>query len=491
MYVMLNIFIAVAIALGSASAAPLALRVPRSALHADTLPREVRARHARVISGWRAPYRSSDMGNPSISPVNYGADPTGVADSSPAFALALRAMLNRSTGSTMSAGIADLGGVVLDLQGGVYSLSEPFAIPPMVGNMRIIDGTLRARDGFPSRAAVLQVGASPCDTDQQRSCNENIGLSGLTVDGRHVAETAIAINATMGATLDASSAVFGFTGCGIVVSGGHEAMITETWVAAYFWSDPLKARNNATGICLLGNDHFVTNVIVFSALTGVLNAGGANLFSGVHTWNTMTSMGGVGVLNAASASRFEGCYFDFTDLRLAVAESVAVADSFFLGGAQLEFRAPAGGARVAGVTVAGSVYSMTTLPPFRVNETEGPWTSVEDLQVTGTVWGARPSPQPRGGLSRASLRFSGACARAPRALDFSDAVVFPSVAAATRSVADVACAPAGAACTVMLDEEQPDARALSFWCAGSADAVNVSFTATLDQSVDSALRRVG
>ena len=480
--------------IGSSTSAH-SLRVPNAALRAPDLPSEVRARHARVVSGWRSPSSTStNTPYPNIFPGDVGADPTGIADSSAAFALALKALLNRSS-STMSANIADLGGATLDLQGGVYSLSSPFIIPQMVGNMRIIDGTLRARDNFlpTETVALLQIGASPCNAGQQKSCNENIGLSGLTVDGRHIAETAIAINSTMGATLDASSAVFGFNGCGIALNGGHEAMVTETWVAAYFWSDALKAKNNATGICVNGNDHFITNVIVFSALIGISNNGGANLFSGVHTWNTMTSMGGVGILNAAASTRFEGCYFDYTDLRLVVAESLSITSSFFLGNAQLEFRAPAAGSRVAGVYIAGSVYSMTTSLPFKVNETEGTWTSITDLVVDGMAWGEKPTPQPRGGLSYASQRFTGPCGGSPFSLDFSEAVVFPNVMTATRSVADVACTPQGALCSLMLDVVQPDARGVRAWCvtsSGTSGGVNVTFTATLDQSLDSALMYV-
>jgi len=262
----------------AAAAAPRG--VPRDALRPTDVHASVRARHARVMAAWGAPLR--DATAPAVSPVDFGADPTGVADSAAAFTRAMAALLNRSHGA-MSAGIKDLGGAVLDLGGGTYSLSTPLVVPQMVGNMRIIDGTLRARAGFPADAFVLQVGASPCAADKQASCNENIGLSGLTIDGGHVAAGALAINSTMGATLDASSAVFGFERCGIALYGGHEAMISETWVAAFFWSDPLKARNQATGICVNGNDHYVTNVIVFSALVGVAVDGAANIFSGVHT----------------------------------------------------------------------------------------------------------------------------------------------------------------------------------------------------------------
>jgi hypothetical protein len=392
----------------------------------------------------------------------------------------------------MSDGIVDLGGAVLDLGGGTYSLSAPLVVPQMVGNMRIIDGELRARAGFPAGAAVVQVGASPCTAGPQASCNENIGLSGLTIDGRHLAAGALAINSTMGATLDASSAVFGFERCGIALNGGHEAMVSETWVAAFFWSDALKAHNQATGICINGNDHVLTNVIVFSALVGVAVNGEANLIAGVHTWNTMTSLGGVGILNNAAASRFEGCYFDFTDLRLTVAESLAITSSFFLGNAQLEFRAPRAGSAVRGVYVAGSVYSMTTRPPIAVNETEGAWTSVTDLVVEGQVWGARPSAQPRTGVTKASKTWAGTCnfgggSAPPLVIDFSDVLAFPSVTAsnATRSLGGVTCSAFDPQCGVVLALQQPDPRAVAVACIWQGKFI--SFTATIDQSADSAV----
>lgn len=71
------------------------------------------------------------------------------------------------------------------------------------------------------------------------------------------------------------------------------------------------------GVAVDGNDHFLTNVIVFSAQTGVRLGGSANLVTNVHTWNDATGDGGVGIYNAASQNRFVGVYLDFTDLILA------------------------------------------------------------------------------------------------------------------------------------------------------------------------------
>ena len=71
----------------------------------------------------------------------------------------------------------------------------------------------------------------------------------------------------------------------------------------FFQSD-----NNATGILVAGNDHYVSDVIVYSALIGVELSGAANVISGVHTWNCATGKGGVGILNTAGHNHFTGCY---------------------------------------------------------------------------------------------------------------------------------------------------------------------------------------
>ena len=241
-------------------------RLP-SGMHAST-----RTAHRREMATWSGP--SLSAGAPTVNPVDFGADPTGKADSTAAFTAAMAAVLAHNTsGHRMSDGIYDLGGVVLDLQGGDYLISAPLVVPQYAGNMHIIDGTLRASPTFPAGDYVLDVcvsGAAKCSPPSgQGSCCENVGMSGLTLDGSHVALGCLRISNTMGATLDGSSAIFGFTGTGIDIAGGHETMISETWVAAYFWNDPKKESNAATGIYIGGNDHYVSNTIVFSARVGV------------------------------------------------------------------------------------------------------------------------------------------------------------------------------------------------------------------------------
>ena len=62
---------------------------------------------------------------------------------------------------------------------------------------------------------------------------------------------------------------------------------------------------SATGIWLDGNDHYLTNVIVFSSHVGVMVSGNANIITGVHTWNLATVNNGTGIYVTASQTRLQ------------------------------------------------------------------------------------------------------------------------------------------------------------------------------------------
>lgn len=327
---------------------------PTVAVHSRT-----RAAHRRIMSSWtsarrarRAVYSSPRV----LRPSDFGADPLCKDDSSAAFAALTAALVAMPVGN-MSDGIADLGGVAIDLEGGCYSLSQPWALPQMIGNFHVYYGELRARDTaptFPADASLVTVGAAACHTPSgQGSCNQNAGFHGVTFDGAHVAGACLSIYATMGAVVDSSSVVLGFVRVGIELVGGHEGMISDTWLAAYPWSSKFKENNNASGIEIRGNDHYVTNTICeqaaalvflrvrangrnppcrgrawhpsfhgrawhslcrsratalsptclltfftsstgYSSKIGVLLTGAANILQGVHTWNSATGNGGTG-----------------------------------------------------------------------------------------------------------------------------------------------------------------------------------------------------
>lgn len=449
---------------------------------------KTRAAHRRIMSGWKAPV--SAPSSPAVYPVAFGADPTGKTDSTSAFAAAMAAVLAHNTsGHKMSEGIADLGGVVLDLQGGDYLVSAPVVVPPYFGNLRIIDGTLRASSTFPANRYVIEVGSSAC-SNGQGSCNENVGMSGLTVDGSHVAAGCISITAAMGATIDSSSAIFGFTQNGIALFGGHETMITETWVAAYFWDSPYKEKcppSCGNGIGVFGNDHFVTNVIVFSAQTGVKLTGAANLLSGVHTWNDATGNGGVGIQNDSSQNRFLGCYLDFTDLVMTNAQQIVVTGGFFLGGAQVKFSAPKPNSVIYGTTISSNVWYDTNSAALAVNETVGTWTSITDLVIEGNPL---QQGQPAFPASKVSKTLTQSTSNPTSlAFDFSQSLLFPNVpiASAYATVSSVSGQnPFATQTVVSYPLVSLNGQQASVWVSATqSSGQTVAVTLTVDQSKSS------
>jgi|EP01043_Picozoa_sp_COSAG02_P026367 hypothetical protein len=125
-----------------------------------------------------------------------------------------------------------------------------------------------------------------CD-HPQGSCNEDIGFPQLFLDGSNVAD-GIQVNSVMGTTIGPTTYLLNFSSYGIQVNGGHEVMITETWLGETNWdfvfnqSQGLVPR--ATALDIRSNDHYILNTIVFSSLVGLRVGGAANMISGLHVW---------------------------------------------------------------------------------------------------------------------------------------------------------------------------------------------------------------
>ena len=117
-------------------------------------------------------------------------------------------------------------------------------------------------------------------------------------------------------------------------------MITDSWFGEYLYSDSKNYPNaQATGIQIFGNDHYVTNTIVFSSKIGVHVTNPANVLTGVHTWN-MNAPSGIGILSESTQNRFLACYYDGNDIIVkAPIETVSIEDGFFLGGSQVVLQA--------------------------------------------------------------------------------------------------------------------------------------------------------
>ena len=228
-------------------------------------------------------------------PADFGADPTGVKDSSPAFDALLSALLSVNYTHRLASGIIDLGGATIDLQGGDYLISRPLVVPFCFGNLHLQRGTLRASAQFPNASSMLLIGNGTtdlCHPDGQDTTLENVAVSELMFDGQQYAAECITIRAIMGAVLGPSNFYLGFTRAGVSVLGGHEVQIENSWFGQYVYSDPRKEHGNAIGIEVIGNDHDILNVVVYSAKVGIYMRGAANLIWNAHTWNDATGNGG-------------------------------------------------------------------------------------------------------------------------------------------------------------------------------------------------------
>ena len=219
--------------------APLATRTPRRATPGSTFARFLRGSSIQ-------PGCDASPAPGSIFPGDFGGDPTGKSDSSHAFDAAIKALLARnSSGHHTGGGWSDLGGAHIDLRGGDFQISRPIVFPHGYGNFGIRGGTLRAGPLFPSslsgaqrfliEVSDLSVNACKQVDKKQKSCNENVDIVDLLLDGSRIAYGGIQINATMGANVGPDIYIVNWIGAGLSVNGGHEVMLHQAWLGATYY----------------------------------------------------------------------------------------------------------------------------------------------------------------------------------------------------------------------------------------------------------------
>ena len=133
-----------------------------------------------------------------------------------------------------------------------------------------------------------------------------------------------------------------------------------------------------------------------------------------------------------SQNRFTGVYLDYTDLVIIGngAQQLVVANSYFLGGAQLVFQATPGNTEVSGVALTGNAWAYSGAP-FAVNETLAAWTKVHDLEIVGVAtWAGAPLQ-----TTKATQLAPLSTAAVNTTLDFAAQLLFPSHRPLTMSLA--------------------------------------------------------
>ena len=266
------------------------------------------------------------------SPLDFGGDPLGERDSSPALSACVEQCVNYSTvldalghfpgDDSFGNGryIANAGGCLIDLGGGEFALSSPVLIPEYLGNLVLGHGSLVADDTpgvFPADGFLLVVGIAGSCKVPQGSCNVDLAFPELFLDGRHIA-SGMQVNNVMGTTIGPSFYALNFSAYGVQVNAGHEVMIDRAWLGETNFDFPWTkaAPPKAIAIQFNGNDHFALNTVVFSSKIGLEVNGAANNIVNVHVWfpeNQALAFEAEGVMAfhiTEGQNRFAGCYID-------------------------------------------------------------------------------------------------------------------------------------------------------------------------------------
>ncbi len=160
-------------------------------------------------------------------------------------------------------------------------------------------------------------------------------------------------------------------------------MISDSWFGEFLYSSNEYKSAAATGIQVFGNDHYITNTIVFSSKMGVHLTNPANILSGVHTWNLNAGDGGIGILDESTQNRFIGCYYDGNDIVVkAPIQTVSIEDGFFLGGSQVVLEADGKSSVIDGLSIRGNQFLYGGSEPIlSLDESHGEFVTVKQMVV--------------------------------------------------------------------------------------------------------------
>ncbi|GFQ00860.1 polygalacturonase qrt3 [Phtheirospermum japonicum] len=330
--------------------------------------------------------------------MGYGADPTGAHDSSAAILNALTDAAKVKTGLQLLPGISDLGGVVIDFQGGNFKISQPIRFPPGIGNIVVQGGTLRASDTFPGDRHLIELWATgspkpssstknaPANFSDMKDMNrdgmtyEDITFRDILFDSSFRGGGLLVINSARVHVAD--SFFLRFTTQGILVKWGHETFVSNCFLGQHptDGGDPAEGSYAGIAIDIASTDNAVTDVVVFSADTGIVLRGNANILTGVHCYNKAMGFGGVGISVQSAQNRIISPYLDYNNIVIVDPDQVHVSNGFFYGNGSVVLKSNKG--RVSGLTIVDNVFSGNAAPIVRI---EGVFKSVDQAVVDRNV----------------------------------------------------------------------------------------------------------
>ncbi|XP_074585902.1 polygalacturonase QRT3-like isoform X2 [Curcuma longa] len=300
----------------------------------------------------------------------YGADPTGKADSTAAIGEAIADACAAATSQWLIAGVNNLGGAEVHLDGGLYLIDAPITLPVGSGNVKIHGGSLRASDEFPTDHYLIELSASQNATSQTNTTVvgdltassgynfEYVTLRGLMLDANYRGGGITVVDALR--TVIDDCYIVHFASEGVAVHSGHETLIRASFIGQHITAgaDPGEKNFSGTGINLAGNDNIVTDVVIFSASVGVLVSGQANILTGVHCYNKATGFGGTGIylkLPGLTQTRITNCYLDYASIVAEDPVQLLISGSFFLGDANVVLKSVNGVAK--GVDIVDNMFA--------------------------------------------------------------------------------------------------------------------------------------
>ncbi|XP_076905536.1 polygalacturonase QRT3-like [Bidens hawaiensis] len=327
-------------------------------------------------------------------PIGYGADPSGAQDSTAAVMAAVTDASLVVNGQQLLPGVNDLGGAVVDCQGGSFRISKPIGIPPNSGNLVIQGGTLRASIAFPPDGYLIELRSpnslKPSTTTSNTSHDtfsdmktrnepiyyEDITFHDILFDSSNIGGGLLVVDSAR--TRVNNCFFLHFVTEGILVARGHETFISSCFMGEIptIGGDQHERDFLGTAIDLASNDNAVTDVVIFSAAIGIVLRGQANMITGVHCYNKATFFGGIGILIKTGQIRVDNCYMDYNSIVIQDPSQVHISNGFFLGGGNIVLKAVNG--RISGLNIVNNMFSGDSR---NVVELDGEFTSIDQVVI--------------------------------------------------------------------------------------------------------------
>ncbi|XP_020232483.1 polygalacturonase QRT3 [Cajanus cajan] len=333
----------------------------------------------------------------------YGADPTGSEESSDGILKALEdafELQKEKGGDQLVEGVNDLGGVVIDLEGGNYKISKPITFPSSAGgNLLVKGGTLRASDTFPGDRHLVELWSSNSGKlETKESLNDddfkNIKAQNNAIYYEDITFRDILFDSSYrgGGIFIVDSARTRINNCfflhftteGILVQHGHETFISSCFLGQHSTVGGDKGEKDFSGVAidLASNDNAVTDVAIFSAAIGVVLRGQANILTGVHCYNKATYFGGIGILvklAGNSLTRIDNCYLDYTGIVMEDPVQVHVTNGLFLGDANVVLKSIKG--QILGLNIVDNMFSGDPNKKAPIVKLEGQFSSIDQVVI--------------------------------------------------------------------------------------------------------------